>query len=108
MRHIAVLSDVKVPRDTEYNFRERAEQLVKKWQQILNANKSNGAPSSQPTSAAPISAPLSKPDTEEKQEAVTQGTAAISLNGNPTEGEYKLRFFLLLAKLATRTSSTPR
>lgn len=87
MRHIAVLSDAKVPRDAEFKFRERAEQLVKKWQQILNANKTNGAPISQPTSTAPISAaPISKLDAaEEKQEAVTEGTAAISLNGKPAE-----------------------
>lgn len=88
MRHIAVLPDAKVPRDDEFKFRERAEQLVKKWQQILNANKPNGAPTSQLISAAPLSAPLSKLDVgEEKQEAVTQGTAAINLNGKTAEGE---------------------
>ncbi|KAF8317047.1 hypothetical protein F5887DRAFT_1066632 [Amanita rubescens] len=43
MRHIAVLSEDKVPRDAEFKFRERAKALVDKWHQILNANKSNGA-----------------------------------------------------------------
>ena len=48
MRHIAVLPAEKVPRDTEFNFRDRAKALVDKWHQILNANKPNGAEASAP------------------------------------------------------------
>lgn len=44
MRHIHALSQVKVPRDDEYKFRERAKALVDKWHGIINANKSNGSP----------------------------------------------------------------
>ncbi|KAJ7452213.1 hypothetical protein FB451DRAFT_696180 [Mycena latifolia] len=39
MRHIHLLEPNKVPRDDEFNFRERAKALVDKWHQILNANK---------------------------------------------------------------------
>jgi len=48
MRHIAVLTEDKVPRDAEFHFRDRAKALVDKWHQILNANKPNGAESSAP------------------------------------------------------------
>ncbi|KAJ6580360.1 hypothetical protein DFH09DRAFT_1145840 [Mycena vulgaris] len=39
MRHIHLLEESKVPRDDEFNFRERAKALVDKWHEILNANK---------------------------------------------------------------------
>lgn len=109
MRHIAVLSDDKVPRNSEFKFKDRADALVKKWQQILNANKANGssapttagaintggeAISAGPMSAAPGSG-LVREDTlidetmkdvgegegEGGEGGVTKGTAAIDLNG---------------------------
>ncbi|KAF9447901.1 hypothetical protein P691DRAFT_705908 [Macrolepiota fuliginosa MF-IS2] len=94
MRHIAVLSDDKVPRNAEFKFKDRADALVKKWQQILNANKpANGAGadslilSAAPISAVPASASLGGQDMkEEAATAVMQGTAAISLNGKPVDG----------------------
>jgi hypothetical protein len=80
MRHIAVLSDEKVPRNAEFQFKERADALVKKWQQILNANKPNGA-AAESVSAGPISAAPT-------QEVGTMpSTAAINLNGKSTDGE---------------------
>ncbi len=39
MRHIAALSEDKVPRNAEYNFLGRAQTLVDKWHDILNSNK---------------------------------------------------------------------
>ena len=49
MRHIAALPEDKVPRDSEFKFRERSDVLVKKWHQILNATKgANGEPPSNP------------------------------------------------------------
>ncbi|KAF9227163.1 hypothetical protein BS17DRAFT_450201 [Gyrodon lividus] len=39
MRHIAALSQEKVPRDEEFKFRVRAKALVDKWHAILGANK---------------------------------------------------------------------
>jgi hypothetical protein len=39
MRHIAALTDDKVPRNAEYNFLGRAQTLVDKWHDILNSNK---------------------------------------------------------------------
>ncbi|KAJ7082124.1 hypothetical protein C8R44DRAFT_823154 [Mycena epipterygia] len=60
MRHIHLLDAHKVPRDEEFNFRERAKALVDKWHQILNANKApEGGDSA----------------------AVTEGTARMDLNG---------------------------
>ncbi|KAJ7691545.1 hypothetical protein B0H17DRAFT_1062897 [Mycena rosella] len=45
MRHIHLLELGKVPRDDEYNFRDRAKALVDKWHDddILNANKTGAA-----------------------------------------------------------------
>ncbi|KAJ7659476.1 hypothetical protein B0H17DRAFT_1096092 [Mycena rosella] len=43
MRHIHLLEPGKVPRDDEYNFRDRAKALVDKWHNILNANKTGAA-----------------------------------------------------------------
>jgi hypothetical protein len=45
MRHITALTPEKVPRDAEFNFKLRANALVDRWHQILNANKPNGAAS---------------------------------------------------------------
>ncbi|KAF5365873.1 hypothetical protein D9757_011055 [Collybiopsis confluens] len=42
MRHITVLSDDKVPLDSQYHFRDRAKVLVEKWQQIINASRGEG------------------------------------------------------------------
>lgn len=39
MRNIYVLEPSKVPRDSEFKFRDRAKALVAKWHGILNANK---------------------------------------------------------------------
>lgn len=39
MRHIAVLTDDKVPGDDKYRFRDRAKALVDKWHGVLNAGK---------------------------------------------------------------------
>ena len=44
MRHIAALSEDKVPRNVEYDFLARAQTLVDRWHEILNHNKpKNGA-----------------------------------------------------------------
>ncbi|KDR67039.1 hypothetical protein GALMADRAFT_216707 [Galerina marginata CBS 339.88] len=92
MRHIAALSDDKVPpRDEEFKFRARAKALVDKWHQILNANKAaNGSPTTSVVGgqangkakhpAGGAAAAAAKKDAEE----VTQATKNIDLNG---EGE---------------------
>ncbi|KAF7973272.1 hypothetical protein HWV62_15711 [Athelia sp. TMB] len=43
MRHIAALTDDKVPRNDEYNFLARAGTLVDRWHEILNSKKSEGS-----------------------------------------------------------------
>jgi hypothetical protein len=42
MRHIAALSPEKLPRDSEFSFKQRAKVPVDRWQEVLNASKSNG------------------------------------------------------------------
>ena len=39
MRHIHALPEGKVPRDSEFAFRERAKSLVDKWHEIISASK---------------------------------------------------------------------
>jgi hypothetical protein len=39
MRHIHALPAAKVPRDSEFAFRERAKSLVDKWHDIISASK---------------------------------------------------------------------
>ena len=75
MRHIAALSHERVPRDDEFKFRERAKVLVDKWHQILGSNKPNGTENAANGDGG-----------ADPHEAVTEGTAAIDLNGKP-EGE---------------------
>lgn len=43
MRHIAALPLDKIPRDSEFGFKDRAKVLVDRWQEVLNASKANGA-----------------------------------------------------------------
>jgi hypothetical protein len=71
MRHIAALSPEKVPRDDEFQFRNRAQVLVDKWHEILSSNKPNGADAA--TNGTKV----------DDHEVVTEKTAAIDLNGNP-------------------------
>ncbi|KAL0569042.1 hypothetical protein V5O48_012927 [Marasmius crinis-equi] len=42
MRHIAALTDDKVPKDDRYRFRERAKKLVDQWHLILGNTKEGG------------------------------------------------------------------
>ena len=42
MRHIAAQDDGKVPRDTEFKFKDRAQALVNKWHQTISPAKANG------------------------------------------------------------------
>lgn len=45
MRHIAALTDDKVPRDAEFQFKDRAQALVNKWHTTIQSNndtKTNG------------------------------------------------------------------
>ncbi len=42
MRHINALPEAKVPRDSEFSFRERAKSLVDKWHEIISASKTDG------------------------------------------------------------------
>lgn len=87
MRHIAVLTDEKVPRDVEFRFRERAKALVDRWHQVLNANKPNGSDAGGGAANGTAPANGSPPKFEEgklKEDKVTEGTANIDLNGNGT------------------------
>jgi hypothetical protein len=89
MRHIAVLDDDKIPRNAEFKFKERADALVKKWQQILNANKSANAAIDSMSALAPLSAAPGSHGAlglKDDDTSVTHGTAAISLNGKLGEG----------------------
>ncbi|KAH8822918.1 hypothetical protein DL96DRAFT_1619809 [Flagelloscypha sp. PMI_526] len=42
MRHIAALADDKIPKDSEYNFRKRANDLVSRWSKVVGGNQPNG------------------------------------------------------------------
>ncbi|KAG6805239.1 hypothetical protein H0H93_005270, partial [Arthromyces matolae] len=42
MRHITALDDGRVPRDTEFRFRARAQALVERWQNVLGAGSGAG------------------------------------------------------------------
>ncbi|PPQ95931.1 hypothetical protein CVT26_016152 [Gymnopilus dilepis] len=96
MRHIAALSDDKMPpRDEEFHFRTRAKSLVDKWHQILNANKPAAGGSPSASAAAPATNGATKEAKEEggapgpvedaataaNTEEVTNGTKNIDLNG---------------------------
>lgn len=52
MRHITALPPEKLPRDNDFNFKQRAVALVDRWHQILSANKSNGNADDNPATAA--------------------------------------------------------
>ena len=80
MRHIAILSEEKVPRDAEFRFRDRAKALVDKWHQILNAGKPNGDSATAPTSngtgekgAEQASEPTTDAPKEEKPQETEEG-----------------------------------
>ncbi|KAL6299746.1 hypothetical protein BKA93DRAFT_741746 [Sparassis latifolia] len=60
MRHLHALSEEKVPRDSEFKFRDRAKALVDKWQDIVNANKTNGEPKTSANGAS--ASPQNKPE----------------------------------------------
>lgn len=47
MRHIAALGDEKVPRDGEFQFKDRAQALVNKWHNTIQSDKTNGDGSAQ-------------------------------------------------------------
>ncbi len=47
MRHIAALADEKVPRDSEFQFKDRAQALVNKWHNTIQFDKTNGDTSAQ-------------------------------------------------------------
>lgn len=47
MRHIAALADDKVPRDSEFQFKDRAQALVNKWHNTIQSDKANGDTSAQ-------------------------------------------------------------
>lgn len=98
MRHIAVLDDDKIPRNAEFKFKERADALVKKWQQILNANKSANASLESFSVLAPLSAAPGAHGTlgmKDDDTGVTHGTAAINLNGKLAQGARNAPFFLV-------------
>ena len=60
MRHIHLQPPEKIPRDDEFNFRQRAKALVDKWQTIAEPNKenvevkTNGAPNGTPKESEAI------------------------------------------------------
>lgn len=95
MRHIAALSDEKMPpRDDEFKFRARAKGLVDKWHQILNANKPNttGSPSVAQANGKVVNDEKTEAESENKKEEgadadaeadaeVTQGTKNLDING---------------------------
>jgi len=101
-----MLEDEKVPRDNEFKFKQRADVLVKKWQLILNASKSNGTSLGNATSSVispgsiSIVSGLARDGSSVKSAhgevidmtSVAQSTAAIDLNG---KGEGVVTFALV-------------
>lgn len=84
MRHIALLTPDKVPRDDEFKFRDRANALVTKWHQILHENKPNGADNS----GGGANGVVKSDGGAEHQESVVEGTAAMDLNGKTDQGVF--------------------
>ncbi|KAL0957086.1 hypothetical protein HGRIS_003182 [Hohenbuehelia grisea] len=80
MRHVTALEDKKVPRDSEFKFRDRAKALVEQWHTILHkaSDDVNGDAKEKEKS--------SPPDGEGKTDAVADKTAALDLNGKSENG----------------------
>jgi len=90
MRHIAVLTDDKVPGDEKYSFRERAKTLIDRWHAVLNAGKPSGAEVSANGNVAAVTG-------KRDEETVMEGTknldlnagAGVSANGNGNGGCFR-------------------
>ncbi|KAJ3491935.1 hypothetical protein NLI96_g351 [Meripilus lineatus] len=91
MRHIHALPAEKVPRDEEFKFRERANVLVLKWHDIINANKNPSQPQQtngdSGTNSGSNTAPVStKPSANGKSDASPPSAgkkdSKASANGN--------------------------
>jgi hypothetical protein len=76
MRHIAVLTDDKVPGDSQYKFRDRSKALVDKWHGVLNAGK----PGAGEKEANGDVAGQGKEDKAKGEEKVMEGTKNLDLN----------------------------
>ncbi|TFY79930.1 hypothetical protein EWM64_g4082 [Hericium alpestre] len=76
MRHIYLTAPEKIPRDEEFQFRDRARVLINKWQAILNAAKDTEAPASangtaEKKSEAPADTKISESPEKDVPEATT-------------------------------------
>lgn len=83
MRHIHQLTDDKLPRNEEFNIRNRAQSLVEKWQMTHFNSASDGANAAEP--AKDDSDPVKEVEAEQKPEATKKtGTAkeAEVVNGD--------------------------
>jgi hypothetical protein len=79
MRHIAILTDDKVPGDVEFKFRDRAKTLVDKRRVILNAEKLAGMGKQEANGDAGVDGDVSG-GKDDKAEKVTEGTKNLDLN----------------------------
>jgi hypothetical protein len=68
MRHIAAPSQERIPRDSEFGFRDRAKILADRWQEVLDPSKANG--------------------TDTGNDVAHNGGAAVEANGNAEGGDH--------------------
>ncbi|KAL4246596.1 hypothetical protein ABKN59_008780 [Abortiporus biennis] len=82
MRHIHALNADKVPRDSEFKFRDRAKVLVDKWHELVNANKANGDSVSavKPATNGKAQANGKKKKEEKKEEASAEETPVADVS----------------------------
>ncbi|KAG8740892.1 hypothetical protein FRC10_003780 [Ceratobasidium sp. 414] len=90
MRKIIQLTNI--PSDEQYHFRQRAQALVTKWQQLITTSEDNGNKAT-PTSAKAKSSSVkpksksAKADEDAPAEPETSATNGAQVNGAPAEGD---------------------
>ena len=90
MRHINALPPAKVPRDSEFSFRERAKSLVDKWHEIISASKADGTVRKPVTNGKHAEDSGAKTEESKKEESpASEDAAAEKSNGDAMEVDKK-------------------
>ncbi|KAG8690583.1 hypothetical protein FRC08_010483 [Ceratobasidium sp. 394] len=90
MRKIIQLTNI--PSDEQYHFRQRAQALVTKWQQLIATSEDNGnkpAPTSTKAKSSSVKpkSKSAKADEDAPAEPETSATNGAKVNGAPAEGD---------------------
>jgi hypothetical protein len=83
MRHIAALSPEKIPRDSEFSFKDRAKVLVDRWQEVLNASKANGTDAGTDTAHGATTEANGNDEGGDKAMQVDSESAAVKSQPDP-------------------------